>query len=82
MWIQCYMGQGLQEACTTARRETDANFQQKHLFLPAQEKLLAENSELGFFCCCYKNAKKHTTEKSTNAERLQTILHAFLEEGT
>lgn len=61
MLIQCHMGPGSEEAHTTVRRETDANFQGKHLFLPTQENLLAENNVVGFFC--YKKAKKSMTEK-------------------
>lgn len=45
MLIQCL---GLEEAHTTVRGETDANFQLKHLFIPAQETLLAQNSAGGF----------------------------------
>lgn len=43
MLTPCSMGLALEDAHTT-EGATDANFQQKHLFLPAQENLLAENS--------------------------------------
>lgn len=49
MLIQCYMGLAWEEEHTTVRGETGSGFQQKQLFLPAQENLLAENSAGGIF---------------------------------
>lgn len=69
------MGLGWEEAHTTVRVKTDANFQQKQLFLSAQETTGKEYSAGGLFC--YKKAKKHTTEKWTSLIRIQPILHAF-----
>lgn len=75
MLIQCYRGLAWEEEHTTVRGETDSGFQQKQLFLPAQENLLAENSAGGFLLG--KKERKLITEKGANPIRIQPILPAF-----
>lgn len=77
MLIQCYTGLAWEEEHTTVRGETDSGFQQKQLFLPAQENLLAENSAGGVFLLGKKREKKLIREKGANPIRIQPILHAF-----
>lgn len=63
MLIQCYTGLAWEEEHTTVRGETDSGFQQKQLFLPAQENLLAENSAGGVFFVRKKKERKSSLQK-------------------